>query len=190
MESPADAIRVVWPNGVPQEVIEPVPNQVFTEIQILKGSCPFLATSNDDGSWEFVTDLLWRSPLGLKINSQTVPPIAATQDWVKVRSDQLHSRNGIYELAITAQLWETHFIDEIKMIAIDHPIGTEILSTNDSLLLYPLLINSTHTTTFKLLSAQPTKMAVTYLILLIFEMVIDLVDSRKDLTKGLVKITM
>ena len=43
---PADAIRVVWPNGVPQEVIEPTPNQVFTEVQILKGSCPFLATSN------------------------------------------------------------------------------------------------------------------------------------------------
>jgi len=123
---PADAIRVVWPNGVPQEVIEPEPNQIFTEVQILKGSCPFLATPNEDGSWEFVTDLLWRSPLGLKINAQTVPPIAATQDWVKVRSDQLHSRNGIYELAVTAQLWETHFIDEVKMIAVDHPNGTEI----------------------------------------------------------------
>ena len=123
---PADAIRVVWPNGVPQEVIEPVPNQVFTEVQILKGSCPFLATSNEDGSWEFVTDLLWRSPLGLKINAQTVPPIAATQDWVKVRSDQLQARDGVYELAITAQLWETHFIDEIKMIAIDHPVGTKV----------------------------------------------------------------
>ena len=123
---PADAIRVVWPNGVPQEVIEPVPNQVFTEMQILKGSCPFLATRTKDGSWEFVTDLLWRSPLGLKINAQTVPPIAATQDWVKIQSDQLHPSNGIYELAVTAQLWETHFIDEINMIAIDHPIGTEI----------------------------------------------------------------
>ena len=122
----ADAIRVVWPNGVPQEVIEPVPNQIFTEMQILKGSCPFLATSNEDGSWEFVTDLLWRSPLGLKINAQTVPPIAATQDWVKVRSDQLKARDGIYELAVTAQLWETHFIDEVKMIAIDHQVGTEI----------------------------------------------------------------
>jgi len=123
---PADAIRVVWPNGVPQEVIEPTPNQVFTEVQILKGSCPFLATSIADGSWEFVTDLLWRSPLGLKINAQTVPPIAATQDWVKVRGDQLSPRNGVYELAITAQLWETHFIDEIKMIAVDHPVGTEV----------------------------------------------------------------
>jgi hypothetical protein len=62
----------------------------------------------------------------LKINAQTVPPIAATQDWVKVRGDQLHPRNGFYGLAITAQLWETHFIDEIKMIAVDHPIGTEV----------------------------------------------------------------
>lgn len=123
---PADAIRVVWPNGVPQEVIEPTPNQVFTEVQILKGSCPFLATSNEDGSWEFVTDLLWRSPLGLKINAQTVPPIAATRDWVKVHGNQLTPRNGLYELAITAQLWETHFIDEIKMIAVDHPVGTEV----------------------------------------------------------------
>ena len=122
---PADAIRVVWPNGVPQEVIEPEANQVFTEVQILKGSCPFLAAATDDG-WAFVTDLLWRSPLGLKINAQTVPPIAATQDWVKVRSDQLAPKNGIYELAITAQLWETHFIDEVKMLAIDHPVGTDI----------------------------------------------------------------
>jgi hypothetical protein len=122
---PVEVIRVVWPNGVPQDVIEPKVNQVFTEVQILKGSCPFLATDTGDG-WEFVTDLLWRSPLGLKINAQTVPPIAATQDWVKIRSDQLKPRNGIYEVAITAQLWETHFIDEVKMIAIDHPQGTEI----------------------------------------------------------------
>jgi tetratricopeptide (TPR) repeat protein len=123
---PADAIRVVWPNGVPQEVIEPVPNQVFTEVQILKGSCPFLAASNEEGSWEFVTDLLWRSPLGLKINAQTVPPIAATQDWVKVSGDRLVATDGVYELAITAQLWETHFIDEVKMVAIDHPVGSEV----------------------------------------------------------------
>jgi len=122
---PVEVIRVIWPNGVPQDVIEPVPNQVFTEAQILKGSCPFLATATDDG-WKFVTDLLWRSPLGLKINAQTVPPIAGTRDWVKIRSDQLHPRNGIYEIAITAQLWETHFIDEVRMIAIDHPVGTEI----------------------------------------------------------------
>ena len=121
----ADVIRVVWPNGVPQDVVEPAPNQVFTEVQILKGSCPFLAT-NQDGQWEFVTDLLWRSPLGLKINAQTVPPIAATMDWVKVSSEQLRPLNGVYELAITAQLWETHFIDEVNMIAIDHPIGTDI----------------------------------------------------------------
>ena len=123
---PADAIRVVWPNGVPQEVIEPISNQVFTEVQILKGSCPFLATSNEDGSWEFVTDLLWRSPLGLKVNAQTVPPIAATQDWVKVSGNRLVPKDGVYELAITAQLWETHFIDEVKMVAIDHPVGSEV----------------------------------------------------------------
>ena len=43
-----------------------------------------------------------------------------------MRSDQLEARDGVYELAVTAQLWETHFIDEIKLIAVDHPIGTEV----------------------------------------------------------------
>lgn len=121
----ADVIRVVWPNGVPQDVIEPEPNQMFTEEQILKGSCPFLATKVN-GEWAFVTDLLWRSPLGLKINAQTVPPIAATQDWVKVTNSQLQPIDGEYQCAVTAQLWETHFIDEIKLVAIDYPIGSEI----------------------------------------------------------------
>ena len=42
--------------------------------------------------WRFVTDLIWRSPLGLRINAQTTADVLMTEDWVKVRGDQLGSR--------------------------------------------------------------------------------------------------
>ncbi|MBT8484494.1 MAG: CRTAC1 family protein, partial [Phycisphaerae bacterium] len=116
----ADAIRVLWPNGVPQNIVLPAPNQLITEEQELKGSCPFLLAF--DGERErFVTDLLWRSPVGMKINAQVVAPIGTTRDHVKIESHQLVARDGRYDLTITAALWETIFFDEITLLAVDHP---------------------------------------------------------------------
>ena len=57
----ADVLRVVWTNGVPQNVITPQSNQRILEKQVLKGSCPFLYVYDGSG-YQFVTDLLWRSP--------------------------------------------------------------------------------------------------------------------------------
>ena len=36
-----------------------------------------------------VTDCIWRSPLGLKINAQETAGVMQTADWVKIRGDQL-----------------------------------------------------------------------------------------------------
>jgi hypothetical protein len=49
-----------------------------------------------------------------------------TADWVKIGGDQLAPRNGVYDLRITAELWETHFFDLTGLLAVDHPAGTEI----------------------------------------------------------------
>jgi hypothetical protein len=49
-----------------------------------------------------------------------------TEDWVKVRGDQLAARDGAYDLRITAELWETHFFDLVSLMAVDHPAGTEV----------------------------------------------------------------
>ena len=46
----------------------------------------------------FVTDLIWRSPLGLRINAQATADVLMTEDWVKVRGDQLAPRDGAYDL--------------------------------------------------------------------------------------------
>ena len=74
----------------------------------------------------FVTDLIWRSPLGLRINAQATADVLMTEDWVKVRGDQLVPRDGAYDLRVTAELWETHFFDLVSLLVVDHPEGTEV----------------------------------------------------------------
>ncbi|MFL5341219.1 MAG: CRTAC1 family protein, partial [Gemmataceae bacterium] len=123
-------VRIVWPNGAPQVEFlttdEPVlADRIIDAEQRLTGSCPFLFAFNGERV-EFVTDFLWSSPLGLFINGQTQGGFAQTQDWCKVRSDQLQARDGYYDLRIVANLWETHFIDHVALIAVDHPANTEV----------------------------------------------------------------
>jgi hypothetical protein len=93
--------------------------------QRLKGSCPWLFAWNGR-EMGFVTDFIWRSPLGLRINAQATADVLMTEEWVRIRGDQLAARNGEYDLRVTAELWETHFFDLLSLLVVDHPAGTEI----------------------------------------------------------------
>ena len=120
-----DVARVAWPNGVVQADFELAARAVFVAEQRLKGSCPWLFA--DDGSGQrFVTDVLWRSPLGMRINAQDTAGVTQTEDRVLVRGDQLAPRDGEYDLRITAELWETHFVDHASLLVVDHPADTEV----------------------------------------------------------------
>lgn len=120
----ADVIRVVWTNGVPQNVVTPQAKQRILEKQILKGSCPFLYVY-DGEHYQFITDLLWRAPLGLVTSMGFVAP-DETKDFVRISGTQMQPKSGKYSIQITEELWETAYFDEVKLIAVDHPIGTDI----------------------------------------------------------------
>lgn len=120
----ADVVRVVWTNGVPQNVIEPKAKQRIQEKQILKGSCPFLYVY-DGEKYEFVTDLLWRAPLGLVTAMGFVAP-DETRDFIKISSSQIQPKSGRYSIQITEELWETAYFDMVKLIAVDHPADMDI----------------------------------------------------------------
>jgi tetratricopeptide (TPR) repeat protein len=119
-----DVARVVWPNGVPQAEFGIGVDDAFVAEQRLKGSCPWVFAYNGT-SVSFVTDFLWRSPLGLRINAQDTAGVTQTEDWVRIRGDQLVPRDGRYDVRITAELWETHFFDHVSLLVVDHPDGTE-----------------------------------------------------------------
>jgi hypothetical protein len=121
----AEVARITWPNGVLQSEFDLAMDSSIGASQRLKGSCPWLFAWNGTGM-DFVTDLIWRSPLGLRINAQATAEVQMTEDWVKIRGDQLAARNREYDLRITAELWETHFFDLISLLVVDHPAGTEV----------------------------------------------------------------
>ena len=120
-----DVTRIVWPNGVMQADFDFATGQVVIAEQRLKGSCPWLF-AYDGTEMQFVTDFLWRSPLGLRINAQDTAGITQTEDRVLIRGDQLVPRDGEYDLRITAELWETHFFDAVSLLVVDHPHETEV----------------------------------------------------------------
>lgn len=120
----ASVMRVLWTNGIPQNLIEPTPNQSVYEELKLHGSCPYLY-SWDGEKFAFCTDLLWNAPLGLKFAEDVVAP---WREWeyLKIDGERLKPRNGEYQLRVTAELWEIEYFDQIKLFTVDHPVGTEI----------------------------------------------------------------
>jgi tetratricopeptide (TPR) repeat protein len=121
----ADVVRILWPNGVLQSEFDKTADATLLAEQRLKGSCPWLFAWNGK-EMAFVTDLIWRSPLGLRINALTTADVTMTEDRVKLRGDQLAPRDGAYDLRITAELWETHFFDHVSLLVFDHGPGAEV----------------------------------------------------------------
>src|SRR5262249_2461186 len=124
--SKADIARIIWPNGVAQSEFELKPNEEILSVQRLKGSCPWLFAW-DGEKMSFVKDgSPWSPALGLHINAQVVAGIGQTEEWFKISGDNLKARDGVYDLRITAELWETYYVDHYSLLVVDHPEGTEI----------------------------------------------------------------
>jgi Tfp pilus assembly protein PilF len=125
----ADVIRVEWPNGVPQTVYFPGSDQDVLENEVLKGSCAFLYTW-DGSHYRFVTDVMWRSalgmPLGLLGSNTSYAPAGASQEYLRIPGSALKSKNGKYVMQLTEELWETAYADHLKLLAVDHPDSVDV----------------------------------------------------------------
>ncbi len=123
-----DVARIVWPNGSVQAEFELKSDQTVLAQQRLKGSCPFLFAWNGT-QMHFVKDgEPWSPALGLHINAQSVAGITQTQEWFKVPGDALVPHDGYYDLRVTAELWESYYIDHYSLLAVDHPASTEVFT--------------------------------------------------------------
>jgi hypothetical protein len=123
-----DVARIVWPNGSVQAEFELKADQSVLAEQRLKGSCPMLFAW-DGKQISYVKDTApWSPALGLHINAQIVAGIYQTEEWFKIRGDQLAPRDGFYDLRVTAELWEVYYIDHYSLMVVDHPQGTELFA--------------------------------------------------------------
>jgi len=121
----ADVMRVEWTNGVPQTIYIPGTDQDVLELEMLKGSCAFLYTWDGQG-FRFVTDVMWRSALGMPLGimgatGAAYAPAGASQEYLRIPGSALQPRRGRYVLQFTEELWETAYLDQIRLLAVDHP---------------------------------------------------------------------
>jgi Tfp pilus assembly protein PilF len=120
--------RIVWPNGSVRAEFALKPDQSVMTEQRLKGSCPFLFAYNGK-EVTFVKDAVpWGSAIGLRINAIGAARVEATEEWYKIGRDQLVAKDGFYDLRITGELWETYYYDSLRLMAVDHRVGTEVFT--------------------------------------------------------------
>lgn len=125
----AEVIRIVWTNGVPQNMFFPAADRDLVEEQMLKGSCPFLYTWDGD-EYTFVKDVMWRSalgmPLGIMGGEKAYATADASVDYIKIPGEMLKEEKGTYSMQITCELWETIYMDKLQLVVVDHPASVDL----------------------------------------------------------------
>ncbi len=139
-----DAVNVHWselsPSYTEIDLTNCAPLRVL-ELALPTGSCPYLYTW-DGAGMRFVSDLLCSAPLGLPVAPGIY--IEADEDEIVHLGNDANfrpmlSRDGAkgakenYVLNITEELREVLYLDEAKLIVVDHPPGTEVHTTEKML---------------------------------------------------------
>jgi len=94
----------------------------------MSGSCPMIFTW-DGGKFRFITDVLGVAPLGAASGDGSYFPVDH-DEYVQIPGEAMQSADGRYEIRITEELREVSYLDQVKLIAVDHPASVEIF-TND-----------------------------------------------------------
>ena len=123
-----DTVRITWPNGLVQNERNPLVNKIHTikEAPRLAGSCPMIFTWNGE-RFEFITDVLGVAPLGASSADGQYFPVDH-DEYVSIPGESLKPRDGQYEIRVTEELREVSYIDQIKLIALDHPSAIDIVT--------------------------------------------------------------
>ncbi len=121
-------MRITWPNGLIQNETRQATGRGYTyqEAQRLSGSCPMIWTWNGRAV-QFITDVLGVAPLGASDGEGTYFPVDH-DEYVSIPGPALAPSGGHYEIRITEELSEVSYLDQVQLLAVDHPAGTEIFT--------------------------------------------------------------
>jgi len=122
----ADIVRMLWPTGVLQDEVEVAANKpvTFTEIDRRGSSCPTLFVWNGQ-KYEFISDVIGAGVVGHWI-SPTAKNNADPDEWIKIEGSRLKARDGYFSVRFGEPMEEVNFIDQLRLVAVDHPVGTDV----------------------------------------------------------------
>jgi tetratricopeptide (TPR) repeat protein len=126
-----DSIQTLWMNGIAKNEINVTVAREPVRITILEfvrtSSCPFLYAWVD-GAWQFVTDLLGTAPLNVAVARGVPMPPDADEVVVLGPAERFADNQVAARLRITSELREAIYLDEIRLLAVDHPTDTTVFS--------------------------------------------------------------
>jgi hypothetical protein len=121
-----DLLRILWPTGVLQDEID-LPQQhviAMKEVDRRGSSCPVLFAW-DGHRYKFVTDVIGAAVVGhwfTPTRRNTPNP----GEWVKIDGTNVALVNGKISVRFMEPMEEVNYIDQLRMVAVDHPEDVEV----------------------------------------------------------------
>ena len=122
----ADIVRMLWPTGVLQDEIDVAANKPasFLELDRRGSSCPTLFAWNGE-KYEFITDVIGAGVIG-----HWISPVAKNtpdpDEWVKIDGSKLRAKDGYLSVRFGEPMEEVNYIDQLRMVAVDHPADVDV----------------------------------------------------------------
>ncbi len=121
-----DLLRILWPTGILQDEIDLPHTQVIAmkEADRRGSSCPVLFAW-DGHKYKLVTDVIGAAVVGHWF-TPTRKNIPNSGEWIKVNGDRLASVDGKLSLRFIEPMEEVNYIDQLRLVAVDHPADVEV----------------------------------------------------------------
>jgi hypothetical protein len=121
-----DLLRILWPTGILQDEIDLPQTQVIPmkEADRRGSSCPVLFAW-DGHKYKLVTDVIGAAVVGhwfTPTRHNTPNP----GEWIKVDGDRIVPVNGKLSLRFIEPMEEVNYIDQLRLVAVDHPENVEV----------------------------------------------------------------
>src|SRR5437870_2874604 len=125
-ERNAEVVRLLWPTGVPQDEINLAAKKVqsIAELDRRGSSCPVLFSWNGR-EYEFIADMIGPGVVGHWVapRERDVPD---PTEYLKVSGKSVKERDGKLSFRFMEPMEETVYLDQVKLLAIDHPAAYDV----------------------------------------------------------------
>src|ERR1700687_2348836 len=125
-EGNAEVVRLLWPTGVPQDEINLAAKKVqsITELDRRGSAGPVLFSWNGR-AYEFIADMIGPGVVGHWVapGERDVPD---PDEYLKVPARSVKARNGLLSFRFMEPMEETVYLDQVRLVAIDHPAAYEV----------------------------------------------------------------
>ncbi|HWY07563.1 MAG TPA: FG-GAP-like repeat-containing protein [Candidatus Acidoferrales bacterium] len=125
-EKAVDVVRLLWPTGVPQDEINLAAGktQAIAELDRRGSSCPILFSWNGR-EYEFIADMIGPGVVGHWVapGERDVPD---PDEYLKVPARSVREKNGHLSFRFMEPMEETVYLDQVRLLAVDHPSNVEV----------------------------------------------------------------